>query len=333
MSKRILAALNDPALPEETIELIRGWLVDGKHREEKEKLLLGFFEEKFKTTTSPSKKAYDTLPAILARIGCRMIPLYRRPLRYRMEFRVAAVMLPIVILLGVAAILFTDSIRPEKPAAIQYVSAEATDSTIRQVVLPCGTKIELNRGSRIIYAEETFSQERSVYLTGEAYFDVMNTGIPFLVRTEDLIVRVLGTKFNLKSPADDTITEVMLYTGLIEVIMQENESVIIHPSEQLTYNHETGTARISDFDADIVSEWRTTIELTNVSLAQAFQNIGDYFNITVIADSHTPGNTIVRGRFYNESLPEVLQILSNITSAFDYRIEEDTVFIYGHSHF
>ena len=76
----------------------------------------------------------------------------------------------------------------------------ATNGEKQVVTLPDSSIVILNSGSLLIYPEEFNAQDRQVYLTGEAIFDVAKDGLhPFKVKTPDFTVKVHGTLFNVSS--------------------------------------------------------------------------------------------------------------------------------------
>ena len=74
-----------------------------------------------------------------------------------------------------------------------------------KLILSDGTEVYLNADSRLVYPSRFTGKERSVFLDGEAYFRVAkDAGHPFIVRTQTLQTRVLGTEFNVRTyTADD----------------------------------------------------------------------------------------------------------------------------------
>lgn len=97
--------------------------------------------------------------------------------------------------------------------------------------LPDGSLVELRAGAIISYIEDSWLEERSVLLKGEAYFEV-NTGKKFEIELEEGKVRVLGTRFNIVPKPD--MLEVVCYEGKVQVEaygkgtdLSEGESVLI----------------------------------------------------------------------------------------------------------
>ena len=108
------------------------------------------------------------------------------------------------------------------------------------VQLPDGTKVWLNADSKIYYDENFTKAFREVRLEGEAFFDVKkDSSRPFLIRTNEIDIKVLGTRFNVKSYKDEDETETSLVTGSIEISIKNNpdKKIILHPNEKLVVKH------------------------------------------------------------------------------------------------
>lgn len=109
----------------------------------------------------------------------------------------------------------------ETPAGGQY-----------QINLPDGTKVWLNSASSLRYPVRFTGKDRSVEITGEAYFEVAhNKLMPFKVITADQIVEVLGTHFNVMAYQDESSTNTTLIEGSVRVV-KDNISKIISPGQQ-----------------------------------------------------------------------------------------------------
>ena len=78
------------------------------------------------------------------------------------------------------------------------------------VILPDGSNVWLNAGSRMKYYRSFDVESREVFLEGEAYFDVKREKYPFIVHTSHLDIQVLGTVFNVKSYPDEDMIETTL---------------------------------------------------------------------------------------------------------------------------
>ena len=100
--------------------------------------------------------------------------------------------------------------------ALAEIEVEAPSGSQTRLHLPDGTTVLLNSDSRITYAQDFGVNSREVTLQGEGYFEVAhNQKIPFYVKTEDVQVRVLGTKFNFRDYPEDGEVVVSLIEGKV----------------------------------------------------------------------------------------------------------------------
>jgi len=112
-----------------------------------------------------------------------------------------------------------------------------------KLLLPDGTQVWLNSGSKLSYNKSYGNGTREVSLAGEAYFDVVkNAAHPFIIHTVSIDIKVLGTAFNVKSFPGEKNTETSLIRGSIEVTFKNrpSEKIILKPNEKLiTANEES----------------------------------------------------------------------------------------------
>ncbi|MGZ3922291.1 MAG: FecR family protein [Flavisolibacter sp.] len=112
-----------------------------------------------------------------------------------------------------------------------------------KLVLPDGTRVWLNAGSKLTYNEQFGITNRSTSLTGEAFFDVIKNATPFTIRANKIQIKVLGTAFNVKAYPDEKTTETSLLRGKVEVTLDRRpgETVILKPNEKLIVSNEEVT--------------------------------------------------------------------------------------------
>ena len=190
------------------IELYEAW---------QSSLITGTFDEgqafkKFKKTTIDKEKA--------------------APAR---RYKVAALLLLPFLL---AAAIFIVATRPVSG----LVSVSAKNGVVKKITLPDGTVVWLNAGSAIKYDLNFCHTNRTIFLTGEALFDVGHklTFFPFLVKTRNFTIRDVGTKFNLKAYPNDEFVQAAVLKG--EVFIENNEPdadhntnrIYVKPSQVLT---------------------------------------------------------------------------------------------------
>jgi transmembrane sensor len=137
---------------------------------------------------------------------------------------------------------------PKQPTAAVPVKQPITSSVTTKngnrtkMVLPDGSQVWLNAGSRLDYNDKEYNQKtREVSLSGEAFFDVMkDKEKPFIIHTAKVNIRVLGTAFNVKSYPGEKITETSLIRGSVEVTVNSRptEKFVLRPNEKLLITHE-----------------------------------------------------------------------------------------------
>jgi ferric-dicitrate binding protein FerR (iron transport regulator) len=125
-----------------------------------------------------------------------------------------------------------------------------------EAVLPDGSKVWLNNCSHLVY-EHRFGRQRSVNLKGEAYFEVeKDVTSPFYVETGDLEVRVTGTRFNVKNYESDSVIEVALVRGSVDVKSYNGNKVTMIPGEMVSMTKKSGRLVRRRTDVSENSAWR-----------------------------------------------------------------------------
>ena len=146
-----------------------------------------------------------------------------------------------VILLSVYFI-FSQSQRANQLKAEQISSVITKYGNKTKVSLPDGSQVWLNAGSRLDYTNSNFNQSlREVKLIGEAYFDIAHVeGKPFIVRSGNMRIRVLGTKFNVKAYPEEQNIETSLIKGSVEITIKDrpDDKYILRPNEKLVVSNE-----------------------------------------------------------------------------------------------
>ena len=138
---------------------------------------------------------------------------------------------------------------------LTQITVEAPYGSKTKLYLPDGTLVWLNADSRMSYAQDFGINERSLNLSGEAYFEVTrNEEIPFKVHTEELDVKVLGTKFNFRNYKDDLEAKVCLLEGKVALNTRQKETVL-HPDQQALLDKKTGKLSVSGTKAAYSAEW------------------------------------------------------------------------------
>lgn len=178
----------------------------------------------------------------------RIERILSRARKRRMLFRVAAILIPCALILGLWANLNSRLGGALFSADGQQTVAAAVGER-KEVIFQDGTRVFLNAGSTIAYPERFGLSERRVRLDGEAYFEVAhNPRRPFIVETTDhAAVRVLGTEFDVKAYRADETISVVLLQGSVK-FSRGATSFLLKPSQRLIYDKRMETSRIEDLN-------------------------------------------------------------------------------------
>ncbi len=136
----------------------------------------------------------------------------------------------------------------------EWFEAYAPYGKTLRVVLPDGSEVVINSGSKLIYPDRFGPDRRQVFLAGEGYATIAkDPGRPFVMSAGEVDVRVLGTKFNLKSYAEDSEVEVTLVEGSVEMETKlggDDRIVRLRPGELVKLDKRTGSTETFDVPTD-----------------------------------------------------------------------------------
>ncbi|MFC2090371.1 FecR family protein [Bacteroidota bacterium] len=153
-----------------------------------------------------------------------------------------------------------------------------------QLKLADGTDVWLNAGSSLKFPVEFTGDSRQVYLKGEAYFHVTTTGKSFVVSSDKMDIRVMGTSFNVSAYEDDADYITTLVEGKVRVeVPGENESTetgqILAPNEQAVLNISSSEISVSEVNSSYYTSWmRGKIEFDNVELELVMRGLARWYD-------------------------------------------------------
>jgi len=192
------------------------------------------------------------------------------------------------------------------------------------VVLPDGSQVLTNSTTLLVYPSEFTGDTRTVYLIGEADFSVQkDPKRPFTVKTEQLDITALGTRFNVASYADDPTVSTALIEGSIRVTSRnDQQSHILTPGKQLSYNKESRTTRVAPVDLDDITAWqRNEMVFKSIEVEDILRMLERKYEITFQYRKGTFNHDKYNFRFRESSpLPEIMDIIQTVAGTFDYVI-------------
>ena len=228
--------------------------------------------------------------------------LKKKPARYK----------PLLAYAAMIAILFSTAFYLNVDRSVETISSVSI--TDKQVLLPDGSQVYLKKNAQITYSKD-FNKNREVSLSGEAYFDVeSDNGKEFKVKTGKTTTTVLGTSFKVHEDKDGASTRISLYSGKIMVSVEDQpRQWKLSAGERLTY--ENKQTLLDTFNPELSFEGENeVIDLNEIKLKDLFPFLEERFKIRFEYKSSNTEEKITFRMHQSDSLSDVLNILSLITT-------------------
>lgn len=205
------------------------------------------------------------------------------------------------------------------PSELQ--NARASFGERAQLILPDGSRVELNAGSALRYPQKFSQQTRRVELQGEAFFEVRRGEIPFEVITPHTRVRVLGTSFNVRTW--DHATTVFVQSGKVALRSPHsntNAEVIVASGQAARCADSLRILTEANAAAEMLA-WRAgKLVFHRRPLTEVLEELQRHFNVRIQAEEKLLAHTVTAS-FANEPLTVVLDA---IAAALEARYESNT---------
>lgn len=230
----------------------------------------------------------------------------------------------------------------------------------KKIILPDGTAVWLNADSKLSYdSGMNESEVRQVMLVGEAFFDVAkNKRKPFVLQTDQMSIKVLGTSFNVKAYPDEEKSETTLIEGSIELSVNSrpDEKIILKPSEKIAItelhkkeqpqdkkgqpqdspspDHLTMTIKnispIKMADNEFIKEtsWiQSRLIFQNETMQDLLPKLERWYDVKFIVKDEKIRSYHYTGTFTKETISQALSALQ-LTKPFNYKIDRDEITLY-----
>lgn len=202
--------------------------------------------------------------------------------------------------------------------------------TFYHLVLSDGTKVWLNADSKIKYPVSFGKDKREVSLHGEGYFEVAKDSTrPFIVSTDKMDVKVLGTTFDVNTYEDEGKSFVVLVEGLVEVSAGKGESRIITPGHMAEVNmYDVQTKiQVSKCDTEHYVAWKNgNFSFRNASLTEILKRVSRYYDVTVIREQVFEEEYYTGDVSSDVSLESLLAVIESSTSV-SFKVERKIVYV------
>lgn len=237
--------------------------------------------------------------------------------------RYAAIFAGIVFLLSTSYYMY--KVQKEESALVIV----AAQNIVKELQLPDGTKVWLNKHTTLKYPRQFSEKARDVYMDGEAHFEVKrDIEKPFIVRSEVMQVRVLGTIFNLKSEKTNRSAVATLIKGEIEVKGNHDEGqVVLSPGQKAELNGMTQRLVVKQVDTGIENWYSNEFVFEKADIYTIARTLEKSYGVKVILSpdidvKKTYSGTLIK----KDNVESVLNSIEN-TIPIKYKMVGSSVFI------
>lgn len=201
--------------------------------------------------------------------------------------------------------------------------------TRHSVKLSDGTMVQLNSGSSLVFPAVFSGKKREVYLKGEGYFTVTeNKNMPFIVKTDNINIKVLGTKFNVSAYENDNSASTVLVEGSVEVCTNNSSNKNhrrIVPGQGCFYSINNSDFNVKDVDLEKYVSWTSgVLKFRGESFVSVLEKVKRFYNVDISINDEELANRSISGKLVlSEKIEETLAYMASTTKS-RYYSENDT---------
>jgi len=205
-----------------------------------------------------------------------------------------------------------------------------SDHTVN-VLLNDGSLVTLRPKSRLSYPKEFNKSNRTVYLNGEAFFDVVrNPAKPFLIYANKTVTKVLGTSFLVRAFEEEKAVVVTVRTGRVSVYAQKDfekaqvsgvrriQGVILTPNQEMTYNLDDNRLQkaLVEKPKALIPEAASHEQVfEDTPVAKVFSTLEKTYGVKLIYNEDDLSACLINFTFSNESMMERLDVICQTIGA------------------
>lgn len=208
-----------------------------------------------------------------------------------------------------------------------YISeVRALYGETKEVILPDGSVVQLNAGTTLLYPNKFKKKERTVYLFGEACFNVKSDSLhPFTVKANGVDVTALGTHFNVCAYPNQQKITASLVDGKIQVGCEKLEEVFrLIPGQKLIYDKSLSSIQLEDVDIADITAWRDALFVFHgATIFEIFDAMARSYDLVIRYDRQIFNDDKYNIRFKSKITPEeMMSILQQVVGNIEYQFND-----------
>ncbi len=273
-----------------------------------------------------------------------------RSINWNEIIRIAAVFVIALFLGGLGYYIINQKNKVNtEPLFVEYVSPLGSRSF---VILTDGSKVWLNAGSTLKYKNTYGTSNRDLLLTGEAFFEVAkNKEIPFIVKTSEIDIIALGTKFNVKAYSEEKTIETTLIEGSVKLessTVKLADNLVLSPNEKAVFTKKNQSVEliaqqqqtktddviakpkleiIESVEPESIISWKDKRwVINNEKLGNLAVKLERRYDVNFIFDNDLLKDYSFRGTLEDETLEQIMEAVK-FSSPIKYVIDKKTVYV------
>ncbi|HEV8515345.1 MAG TPA: FecR family protein [Cyclobacteriaceae bacterium] len=240
-------------------------------------------------------------------------------------YRIAAA---ILLLIGFSAAFYFFNSSKQSPSTIVWETRQ-TSNEVAELNLPDGSAVKINRKSVIKWQRKFDGRDREILLEGEAYFDVAHDpGKPFVVSTQEVKIKVLGTAFNILDNKEQKEIETIVTRGKVLMYTRDRQ-IVIEAGMKGTYHKQTKELTLTKMkNSNSIAYATHSLSFSESTLKDVTDQLSRAYGVQFIFENKKIQDCRLTTECQNKSLAFIMDVISeslNLT----YTIKNNTVYISG----
>ncbi len=327
MTKELLFKYISGQATQKEINVVRDWSSESEKRKRELSELKNIWILASLDNTVDEQKKKSEIRKIMARIHKLNIKDRKKKVKtYWLKYAALA-----LFLIGLSGSIgyFISSFKRDSISAKSYTEITTPNGERSNVVLPDGSRVNLNACSVLKFTPSFISQKREVILQGEAFFRVKHDDShPFVVKTDNLKIEVLGTSFNVSNYPQDSLITTFLEKGKVQVYLEGN-NIVLNPREVLEYNKVSGRFSKSVVADNHLSDWtRGILTVKGETIEELAKKLERKFDVQFVFGDEEVEKHIYTGSIKDDDINVVLEALG-FASSLKFKRENDIVYLYS----
>jgi ferric-dicitrate binding protein FerR (iron transport regulator) len=209
--------------------------------------------------------------------------------------------------------------------------AVVSENTVVQDTLPDGSTAFLNKRSSITYEYNPKSKTRKVKLKGEGFFEVKHEEEkPFVIETEETLVRDIGTAFNIKSYPDKDTVEVVVREGVVQFYTLNDPGLTIRAGETGLYSkRDKFFTKLEKADTNVLAYKTRVFNFNATDLRTAVQQINEVYDSHILLGNTEIGNCQLTVTFRDNKVEEMVEIIAETLGVTIERNDRNEIILNG----